>query len=71
MIEDEYGIPTTELEDSSKKSIEETFNKEHYKGLNMTGKVFKLTPSKIMLNPFGITAVIDTQAQLELTVKGM
>ena len=37
----------------------------------MTGKVFKLTPSKIMLNPFGITAVIDTQAQLELTVKGM
>lgn len=71
MIEDEYGIPTTELEDSSRKSIEETFNKEYYKGLNMKGKVFKLTPSKIMLNPFGITAVIDTEAQLELTVKGM
>lgn len=71
MIEDEYGIPTAELENSSKKSIEETFNKEYYKGLNMKGKVFKLTPSKIILTPFGITAVIDTQAQLELLVKGM
>ena len=71
MIEDEYGIPTAELEDSSKKSIEETFNKEYYKGLKMNGKVFKLKPSKIILNPFGITAIIDTQAQLELFVKGM
>lgn len=71
MIEDEYGIPTAELEDSSKKSIEETFNKEYYKGLKMNGKVFRLKPSKIILNPFGITAIIDTQAQLELFVKGM
>ena len=71
MIEDEYGIPTAQLEDSSKKSIEETFNKEYYKGLKMNGKVFKLKPSKIILNPFGITAIIDTQAQLELFVKGM
>ena len=71
MIEDEYGIPTAELEDSSKKSIEETFNKEYYKGLKMRGKVYKLKPSQIILNPFGITAIIDTQAQLELFVKGM
>ena len=71
MIEDEYGIPTAELEDSSRKSIEETFNKEYYKGLKMHGKVYKLKPSKIFLNPFGITAVIDTQAQLELFVKGL
>lgn len=71
MIEDEYGIPTAELEDSSKKSIEETFNKEYYKGLKMNGKVFKLKPSKIILNPFGITAIIDTQAQLELFVQGI
>lgn len=71
MIEDEYGIPTAELEDSSKKSIEETFNKEYYKGLKMNGKVFRLKPSKIILNPFGITAIIDTQAQLELFVKGI
>lgn len=71
MIEDEYGIPTAELEDTSRKSIEETFNKEYYKGLKMNGKVFRLKPSKIILNPFGITAIIDTQAQLELFVKGM
>lgn len=71
MIEEEYGIPTAELEDSSKKSIEETFNKEYYKGLKMQGRVFKLTPSKVLLNPFGITAVIDTEAQLKLFVEGI
>ena len=71
MIEDEYGIPTAELEDTSRKSIEETFNKEYYKGLKMQGKVYKLIPSKIILNPYGITAVIDTEAQLKLAVQGL
>lgn len=71
MIEQEYGIPTAELEDSSKKSIEETFNKEYYKGLKMQGKVFSLKPSKIILSASVITAVIDTEAQLKLFVQGM
>ena len=71
MIEDEYGIPTAELEDSSKKSIEETFNKEYYRGLKMQAKVYKLKPSQILLSPVGITAIIDTEAQLKLLVQGM
>ena len=71
MIEEEYGIPTQELENSSKKSIEEAFNKEYYKGLKMNGKVFSLRPSKILLNPYGITAVIDTNASLKLTLTGI
>ena len=71
MIEEEYGIPTAELESSSKKSIEETFNKEYFKGLKMQGKVFKLKPSQVILNQNGITAVIDTDAQLKLLVQGM
>lgn len=68
-IETEYGIPTNEIENSSKKSIEEALNKEYYKGLRMTGKVFKLKPKKILLNASGITAVIDTNATLKLTLK--
>ena len=71
MIEEEYGIPTQELENSSKKSIEEAFNKKYYKGLKMNGKVFSLKPSKILLNPYGITAVIDTNATLKLTLTGI
>ena len=71
MIEEEYGIPTAELESSSKKSIEETFNKEYFKGLKMQGKVFKLKPSQVILNQNGITAVIDNDAQLKLLVQGM
>ena len=46
-------------------------NKEYYKGLKMQGKVYKLIPSKIILNPYGITAVIDTEAQLKLQVQGL
>lgn len=71
MIEEEYGIPTAELEDSSKISIEEAFNKEYYKGLKMEGKVFNVKPTQILLNPNGITAVVDTEAQLKLRVQGM
>lgn len=70
MIEDEYGIPTNDLETSSKKSIEEAFNKEYHKGLKMTGKVFNLKPHQILLNNSGITAVIDTNANLRFTLKG-
>lgn len=70
MIEDEYGIPTADLESSAKKSIEEAFNKEYYKGLKMSGKVFNLKPHQILLNNSGITAVIDTNATLRFTLKG-
>ncbi len=71
MIEEEYGIPTQELELSSQKSIEEAFNKEYYKGLKMNGKVFSLKPTQIFLNPSGITAVIDTHATLKLKINGI
>lgn len=70
MIEEEYGIPTQELEETSRKSIEDAFNKEYYKGLKMSGRVFNLKPSKILLNSTGITAVIDTNATLKLLVNG-
>jgi hypothetical protein len=71
MIEDEYGIPTQDLENASRKSIEEAFNKEYYKGLKMNGKVFSLAPGTILMNPSGITAVIDTKATLQLIFKGI
>lgn len=71
MIEEEYGIPTEDLENSSKKSIEEAFNKEYYKGLKMSGRVFNLKPTKILLTSSAITAVIDTNASLQLILNGI
>lgn len=71
MIEEEYGIPTQDLENSSKKSIEEAFTKEYYKGLKMSGTVFTLQPGSILMNPSGITAVIDTKATLKLILNGI
>lgn len=71
MIEEEYGIPTQVLENTSRKNIEDAFNKEYYKGLKMSGKVFILQPGKILMNPSGITVVIDTKATLKLIVNGI
>lgn len=71
MIEEEYGIPTQDLENSSKKSIEEAFTKEYYKGLKISGTVFTLQPGSILMNPSGITAVIDTKATLKLILNGI
>ncbi|WP_449389304.1 DUF4403 family protein [Chryseobacterium lineare] len=71
MIEEEYGIPTQDLENSSRKSIDEAFNKEYYKGLKMNGKVFNLKPTKIFMNPLGITALIDINATLKLMLNGL
>ena len=71
MIEEEYGIPTAEIEDFSKKSTEETFNKEHYKGLKMTGKVTQMLPTQVLVGQQGLTAVIDMKAQLNLLVQGL
>lgn len=71
MIEEEYGIPTQELVDTSKKSIEEAFNKEYYKGLKMNGKVFSLQPGQVLLGDSGITVIIDTNASLKLSISGI
>ncbi|MBC7557014.1 MAG: DUF4403 family protein [Chryseobacterium sp.] len=71
MIEDEYGIPTSDIELSSKSSIEAAFNKEYYKGLKISGQVFKLKPTQILLTPNGITAVILTDATLNLKLWGI
>lgn len=71
MIEEEYGIPTQVLENTSRKNIEDAFNKEYYKGLKMSGKVFILQPGKILMNPSGITVVIDTRATLKLIINGI
>ncbi|MCT2407602.1 DUF4403 family protein [Chryseobacterium antibioticum] len=71
MIEDEYGIPTQDLELASKKSIEDAFNKEYYKGLKMNGRVYNLKPGSILLNESGITAVIETSATLKLIINGI
>jgi hypothetical protein len=71
MIEDEYGIPTSDIELSSKNSIEAAFNKDYYKCLKISGQVYKLKPTQILLTPNGITAVILTEATLQLKLQGI
>lgn len=69
MIEEEYGIPTIEMEESAKKNIEDTFRKDYYKGLKISGKVFTLQPSNVLVGDDALTVVIDTNAELRLNFK--
>ncbi len=70
MIEEEYGIPTADLEDYSRKSTEEAFNKEYYKGVRLSGKVNSLKPGTIFVGKSGLTVVVDMQAQMRVLVQG-
>lgn len=71
MIEKEYGIPTLEMEKSSRKSIEESLNKEYYKGLFIKGKVIDFRPSDFVVGNSSITAIIDTKANAQLMISGL
>ncbi len=71
MIEQEYGIPTKDLEDTSKKSIEEAFNKLYSNGMKVTGRVQSLHPSKILVTDAGLTAIIDTKASLQVYINNL
>lgn len=71
MIEEEYGIPTGTMENEAKKGIEKAFNTEYYKGLKLSGNVYQLVPSKIIVNQNYITAIIDTEASMLMKIQGM
>ena len=71
MIEKDYGIPLIDIENSSKKSIEESFNKEYQTGLKLQGKVLNLKPTQFLVNPEYITTVIDINANLNLKIEGL
>lgn len=71
MIEQDYGIPLLDIENSSKKSIEESFNKEYHAGLKLQGKVLNLKPTQFLVNPEYITTVIDINANLNLKIEGL
>lgn len=71
MIEEEYGIPTQEIEETSKKSIESAFNKSYNGSIKVSGKVNALYPSRIVVGNNGLTAVIDTNASLRILISGM
>ena len=71
MIEQDYGIPFLELENASKKSIEESFNKEYQKGFKLSGKVMNFKPTEFLISEDHITTVVDIYAKVELKIEGM
>ncbi|MPS73190.1 MAG: DUF4403 family protein [Chryseobacterium sp.] len=71
MIEKDYGIQLLDIENSSRKSMMENFNKEYVKGIRMQGNVIDLKPTQFLLSEKYITVVIDTKAQLQMNVSGL
>lgn len=71
LVEQEYGIPMSDMVSSSRKSINESFNKEYFPGLKLSGQAIDLRPSQFILTPAYITVVIDTKAKLQLVISGL
>ncbi|MDN5626700.1 MAG: DUF4403 family protein, partial [Weeksellaceae bacterium] len=71
MIEKDYGIPLLDIENSSKKSLNDNFNKEYVKGVRLKGNVIDLRPTQFLLSEKYITVVIDTKAQLQMNISGL
>ena len=71
MIEKDYGIPLLDIENASRKSLTENFNKEYVKGIKLKGQVIDLKPTQFLLSEKYITIVIDTKAQLQMNVSGL
>ena len=71
MIENDYGIPLLDIENASKKSMAENFNKEYVKGIRLQGNVLDLKPTQFLLSEKYITIIIDTKAQLQMNVSGL
>lgn len=71
MIENDYGIPLLDIENSSRKSMMDNFNKEYFKGIRLQGNVLGLKPTQFLLSERYITIVIDTKAQLQMNVSGL
>ncbi|WP_379968370.1 DUF4403 family protein [Epilithonimonas sp. UC225_85] len=71
MIENDYGIPLLDIENSSRKSMIDNFNKEYVKGIRLQGNVLDLKPTQFLLSEKYITIVIDTRAQLQMNVSGL
>jgi hypothetical protein len=69
-IEEEYGIPTTEMENSAKIKLEESINKNFANGIKMQGKVFAISPKEIVITENKLLVQINTEAQLNLTING-
>lgn len=71
MIERDYGIPLKDIELNARQSLEDAFNKEHYPGIFLKGKVLDLKPTQFLLSDQAITVVIDTQATLQMNVNSL
>ena len=71
MIEKDYGIPLLDIENASKKSLMQNFNKEYLKGIKLQGNVIDLKPTQFLLSEKYITIVIDTKAQLQMNMSGL
>lgn len=71
MIENEYGVPCNELLEFSKKKMNENFNKEVHKGIILSGKVDKITPSSVFLNDNFLTLLIDCNMNVNIEIKNL
>jgi hypothetical protein len=70
-IENEFGLPVTDIIEFGKQSVLQTINSEISKGIRMKGEIFSVVPDQVKVAQNGILATVIAKAKVELVVKGM
>lgn len=69
-IENQYAIPTNELENLAKKNIEQTLNQD-FDSIKIRAKVHQIQPQNILLSSTEITPVIQTHSDLKIYIHSL
>jgi hypothetical protein len=70
-IENDFGLPVSEIIEFGRKSVLSTINSEISKGIKMKGEIFSIVPDQVKVSEEGIIATVIAKAKVELLVKGL
>lgn len=70
-IENEFGLPVSEIIEFGKQNVLSTINSEISKGIKMKGEIFSIVPDQVKVSENGIIATVIAKAKVELLVKGL
>lgn len=70
-IENEFGIPVTDIIEYSRDSVTETINSEFSPGIKMKGRVLSIIPDKVMMTDEGMIALVNASARVQLIIAGL
>ncbi len=70
-IENNFGIAVDPILSQAKQGVEKALNSKPMKGVNMSGKIDNVVPSKVFLSPEGLIAGVNASGNMKILIKGL